>query len=86
MDVRSLHKSIPNNESTVAIKNTTNYTKTGGTKIITTFLTLILTLNNFSLNSKLHLQTIGCTMGTNCAPSYENIFMENFENSSSYIR
>ena len=32
---------------------------------------MILTLNN--------LQTMGCDMGTMCAPSYENIFMANFE-------
>ena len=49
------------------------------TKVITTFLALILTLNNLIFNSRNYLQTKGCAMGTICAPSYANIFMDHFE-------
>ena len=48
-------------------------------KAIITFLSLILTLNNFVFNWTHYLQTMGCAMGTICAPSYSNIFMANFE-------
>ena len=47
--------------------------------LITTFLTLILTLNNFVFNSKFYLQIKGCAMGTICASAYANIFMAEFE-------
>ena len=53
--------------------------KTIATKVITTFLALIQTLNNFTFNLKNFLQTKGCVMGTICAPSYANIFMDHFE-------
>ena len=49
------------------------------TKVIITFLSLILTLNNSVFNCKHYLQTMGCAMGTIWAPSYVNIFMANFE-------
>ena len=39
------------------------------TKVITTFLALILTLNNFIFNSIKYLQTKGSAMGTICALS-----------------
>ena len=50
-----------------------------GTRIISTFLRLVLTLNNFFFNSQNYLQIKGCVMGTKCAPSYANIFMGMFE-------
>ena len=53
--------------------------KTVSAKAIITFLSLILTLNNFVFNCTHYLQTMGCAMGTICAPSYSNIFMANFE-------
>ena len=58
MDIRSLYKSIPNNQGIPATKKRyENYIhKTLPTKIILTFLALILTLNNFVLNSKSYLQ------------------------------
>ena len=46
---------------------------------LSTFLSLILTLNNFVFNYAHYVQTMGCAMGTICASSYANIFMANFE-------
>ena len=80
MDVKSLYTSIPNNEGIAPVKKKYLYLKkTIPTKIITTFLALILTLNNFIFNSQFYLQIKGCAMGTICAPSYANIFMSEFE-------
>ena len=53
--------------------------KTIATKATTTFLALILTLSKFIFNCKHLLQTKGCAMGTICAPSYANSFMDHFE-------
>ena len=76
LDVKLFYASIPNPEGIKAIKiSHENFTKkTIATKIITTFLALILTLNNFIFNSRNFLQT-EVAMGTTCA----NIFMEYFE-------
>ena len=77
MDVKALYTSIPNNEGIAAVqRKQDNYTKkTVATKVITTFLALILTLNNFIFNSSftfkskavlweqyapLHTQTYSC--------------------------
>ena len=81
MDVRSLYTNTPNAEGKSAIKRAfDNYTKkTTTTKVITTSLTLILTLNNFVFDCIHYLQIKGCAMGTICAPAYANIFMANFE-------
>ena len=86
MDVKSLYTSTPNNEGIASVKKKYDHypNKTIPTKIITTFLALILTLNNFIFNSKFYLQTKGCTMGTICAPSYANIFMSKFEEKHIY--
>ena len=51
-------------------------TKTVAAEVLTAFLALILTLNDFNL--KFYLQLQGPAMGTNCIPSYVNIFMEYF--------
>ena len=57
-----------------------NYSKkTTNTKIITTFLALILTLNNFLFDCMHHLLIKGCVLGTIYAPTYANVFMANFE-------
>ena len=86
MDVKSLYTSIPNNEGIASVKKKYDHypNKTIPTKIITTFLALILTLNNFIFNSKFYLQTKGCAMGTICTPSYANIFMSEFEEKHIY--
>ena len=47
--------------------------------VITSFLTLILILDNFIFNGIQYLQTKGCAMGTKYAPTYANIFMGEFE-------
>ena len=80
MDVRSLYTNIPNNEGLQAVTDALNASPTQlPTRVITTFLFLILTLNNFIFNGINYLQRTGCVMGTKCAPSYANIFMGMFE-------
>ena len=80
MDVESLCTSIPNHEGIAAVKK--RYYKCTNKAILTkiiTLLALVLTLNNFILNSKFYFQIKGCAMGTRCAPTYANIFMAEFE-------
>ena len=81
MDVKSLYTNIPNGEGLSAINDTlkNSNTPTSLKTVILTFLELILTLNNFIFNSEHYLQIKGCAMGTKCAPSYANLFMDNFE-------
>ena len=77
MGVKSLYTNKPN-------RRTTNYPKKLiVTKVITTFLELTLTLNNFIFYCK-HLQIKRCAMGTICAPAYANIFMASFESKFIY--
>ena len=66
LDVKSLYTNIPNAEGIKFVKMyLENYSKqTTSTKVITTFLALILTLNNFNFNCKNYLQIKGCAMGT----------------------
>ena len=70
LDVRSLYTNIPNNEGLDAIKTYfRNRAATGDrilSKVICTFLTLILTLNNFVFNGENYVQTNGASMGTMC--------------------
>ena len=77
MDVKSLYFRIFNLKGIAAAKKALSKesNKTVPTKFITTFLTLILTLNNFVFNCKQFHQIIGCVMATICAPAYANIFM-----------
>ena len=80
MDVRSLYTNIPNDEGIQAVRQKLNESSSRiSTRVITTFLFLILTLNNFIFNGINYLQTLGCAMGTKCAPTYANIFMGVFE-------
>ena len=81
LDVKSLYTSIPKSEGikTVKICHESFTNKSIATKVITTFLALIQTLNNFIFYSKNFLQTKECTMGTIYAPSYTNIFRDYFE-------
>ena len=86
MDAMSLYTSIPNNEGIASVKKKYDHypNKTIPTKIITTFLALLFTLNKFIFNSKFYLQIKGCAMGAICAPSYVNIFMPEFEEKHIY--
>ena len=81
LDVKYLYTSVPNPKGIAAVKKAHEHYqhKTVPTKVITTFLALILTLNNFIFNSKFYLQIKGCAMGTICAQPYANIFMAYFE-------
>ena len=80
LDIKSLYTSIPNVEGIKTVrKSLGNHPKrTMATKVITTFLALILKLNIFIFNSRNYLQTKGCAMGTICAISCANIFMDHF--------
>ena len=87
MDVHSLYTKIPNDEGIQAVRGKLNNSPSRiPTRMITTFLLLILTLNNFIFNGVNYLQTLGCTIGTICAPSYANIFMGRFEETQIYPR
>ena len=81
LDVKSLYSNIINAEGIKYVKTfLEKYSKrTASTKVITTFLALIPTLNNFIFICRNYLQIKGCVMGTTCAPSYANIFMDHFE-------
>ena len=81
LDVKSLYTNIPNNEGIKAIKGSYEKCKekTVSAKVIIALFSLILTLNNFAFNCTHYLQTMSCAMGTISAPSYENIFLANFE-------
>ena len=82
MDVKSLYTNIPNDEGVEAVKSYLYYLETRNlTPVISAFLTLILTLNNFQFNDENILQINGVSMGTKCAPQYANLFMGKFEES-----
>ena len=80
LDVKSFYTSIPNPEGIATVKKAHKryHQKAVPPKVITTFLLLILTLNNFVFSSKFYLQIKGCSMGTICVPPYEIIFMVYF--------
>ena len=86
LDVKSLYTNIPNNEGIKAVREAydNHPNKTVATKVIITFLSLILTLNNFVFNSINYLQIMGCAMGTICASAYTNTFMAQFEKQNIY--
>ena len=87
MDVRSLYTNIPNEEGIRAVREKLNASPSRiPSRVITTFLLLILTLNNFIFNAINYLQTLGCAMGTKCSASYANIYMGWFEETYIYTR
>ena len=83
MDVRSLYTNVPNDEGIDAVKHFLQARNRPGdgvlAKIISTFLLLILTLNNFVFNERNYIQVNGASMGTKCAPTYASIFMGLFD-------
>ena len=82
----SLYTSIPHSKGIKAVKTSLeNFPRrTVATKAMATFLSLILTLNNFKFNCKNYLQIKGCAIGTICAPAHSNIFMKHFEKKCIY--
>ena len=52
--------------------------------MITTFLELILTRNNFIFNFTFYVQIKGCAIGTICAPTYPNIIVFEIEGRYTY--
>ena len=86
LDVKSLYTCIPNEEGMKAVQEAMHNVNhpTILTKVITTFLFLILNLNNFIFNGKHYLQQQGVSMGTICAPSYANVFLGSFESKFIY--
>ena len=81
LDVKSLYTNILNNEGIKAVREAFDKhpSKIVSPKIIITFLSLILTLNNFIFNCSQYLQVMAFAMGTICAPVYINIFLVQFE-------
>ena len=79
MAVKPFYTNIPNSGGIAAAKNALDKksNKTVVMKAITTFLSLILTLNNFVLNCRNSLQIKGCIMG--------NIWDKVFKNGPSEI-
>ena len=86
MDVRSLYTNIKHEDGISALKKSLDrrVNKEPPTEVITTLITHILTLNNFTFNGKNYLQMKGCAMGTVCAPSYATIYMGEFEETFIY--
>ena len=66
VNVRSLCFNIPKNKGIKAVE-TTLKPKNIQTKVIISFLKLIITLNNFIFNNTNFLQIKGCAIGTKCA-------------------
>ena len=81
MDARSLYTNLPNADGISCVKRAFDKyaKKTTTTKVITSFLALILTLNNFAFDWIHYFKIKGCAMGKWCAPAYTNIFTTNFE-------
>ena len=80
MGVKSLYTNIPNQEGIDAVKYFFEPSeKNSLIPVITSFLWLILTLNNFIFNDKHFLQTPGVSMGTKYAPLYANLVVGHFE-------
>ena len=86
LDLKLLYTNIPNNEDIKAVREAydNHPNKTVVTQVIITFLSLILTLNNFVFNPINYLQIMICAMGTICAPAYTNIFTVEFEKQHIY--
>ena len=66
MDVKLLYTNITNSEGKGATKRTLDKqaNETGATKVTTTFLAIILTLNDFIFNYKNYPQIKACAVGT----------------------
>ena len=80
-EVKYLYTKIPNSEGIKAVETSLdNFSeKAIASKVLTTFLLLVLTLNNFVFNNKSYIQIKGYAKGTICVPSYAIMFMHHFE-------
>ena len=80
-EVKYLYTKIPNSEGIKAVETSLdNFSKKAiASKVLTTFLSLVLTLNNFVFNNKSYIQIKGYAKGTICVPSYASMFMHHFE-------
>ena len=81
LDVKSLYTNILNNKCIKAVREAYDKhpSKSVSTKVIITFLSLILTSNNFIFTCFHYVQVMVSAMRTICAPGYANIFMPKFE-------
>ena len=84
LDVRSLYTNIPNEEGVNVIKKQLQRNQSKVTTVITAFLWLIPTLNNFIFNGTNYLQLSGVAMGTKYAVMYANLFVSYFEENYIY--
>ena len=86
LDVKSLCTNISNNDGIKTIEGADDKhpNKFVSTKIITTFLSSILTLNNFLFNSVNYIQKMRRAMSNVWAPLYANLFMAQFEENHIY--
>ena len=86
LDIRSLDTRIHNSEGMkTAITSLEDFPRrTVAARMITTFLSLILTLNNFVFNCRNYSKIKNCAMATICKPTYDNIFMDHFERKQIY--
>ena len=89
LDVSSLYTNIPNDEGTMAALRALCKARLGDTQpsnlSLVEMLAQVLAYNNFQFDGKNYLQVGGTAMGTRVAPSYANIFMNDFEEKHVYI-
>ena len=74
LDVRSLYTNIPNEEGINVIRSLLQRKQSKHTTVITAFLWLILTLNNFIFNSMNYLQLSGVAMRSNLRKPFHESF------------
>lgn len=83
LDVTSLYTNIPHTEGIRAIAEKLAANRVGpqnpSNQSVIKLLKLVLESNNFKFHDTDYLQVNGTAMGTKLAPSYANLFMDNFE-------
>ena len=82
MNVRSVYTNIPNNEGLKVVKKTLKR-KNLQTKVIISFLKLILTLNNFALNCRKFSQIKRCEQN---APQHSQTSLSVYLKKYTFIR
>ena len=82
LDVKSLYSNIPHSDGTKACEHLLNLNpecRGISTESVSDLVSTVLTKNHFQFNGDNYLQTMGCAMGTNIAPSFASLFMGKFE-------